>query len=878
MNTSSRPRRAAWPTLAALSSLAAGLSLTGGCDLPTLPADQCGNHVIERGEDCDGVGVGSNTCTATCRLSCTADRACPAGWGCGLDLLCRQPSGELEDFGTAVAMPGDALALADFDGDGRRDVFARQDARFAIAYVDPAGLSPTTTTLSFDAADEFPDVPAIADVDGDGRTDLLLRLEDGISLMRGQADRHLLPTPFRRDPPSDAQPSDLLLSVDVDFRSEAPGDELIAVRDDGIYLLQDPLVTVSERMFSLPAGKHFVTPSLMYSSLIGLGIQLLVANEGGSTVTVLEPFTYAVDPMTGVGTIVPNFEGATVAPTVISLPAGVTVAGAPLVAHMKPNYSESAPDVAIPGSDGALYVAFRTPNTRLFGSAPNATDGVARKLVRRLDGVELTEPPLVLGLFTSDGTSDFVDADGIHVNVCVSNDCGVKIPVAPTDPATLELTTWALPDDPEGWVGAKVTAPNVSGVDFGNLVAWSKKPGFTYFRRTSSYFAAFKFSTRGPIDHVDFGDFNGDGVQDLTYTEPSTRATEADPALRALNVSFGDGVGLPTESVDLGDVGHVDYLFHAHIPDPSKLPDAIDDIYVRDESSGEYFVFRGSTDRAVQSPLELPLVCANPGLLAPSVARVPVLGRFEGGDAVQAAILFQTDTPAGVAWSLWKYDASTSDTDDACATLVGPTGVVAAGATTPGSDDLRALATDLDGDGKDEIVILPVGAGHVIVASFQSGAWALTTLPVEGAANAGSIALLDPSDPTSDVVLVGTDGVAVLWNDRSLAPTATALALRGTGCPERAPDAVFGDTRGVTPIRVDTGADRTLVAVSDEDTLLLSLDATARRLAVEGCVTDELGGGGSAVTSGDVTGDGVDDLVVSRAGATRIFAGVPVVK
>lgn len=856
--------------------MAAGV-LAGACDLPELPADQCGNHIIERGEDCDGVGVGSNTCTATCRLSCTTDRACPGGWGCGIDGLCRQPSGELEDFGSAVAMPGDSLALADFDGDGRRDVFARQDARFAIAYVDPAGLSPTITSLSFDATDEFPDVPAMADVDGDGRTDLLLRLEDGISLMRGQADRHLLPTPFRRNAPGNAEPSDLLLSIDVDFRPEAPGDELVAVRDDGIYLLQDPALTVPVKMYSLQPGKHFVTPALMYTALGDTGLQLLVANEGGSTVTVLEPFTYALDPMTGMTSIVQNFEGGSVPPSVVTLPQGATVGDAPLVAHFKPNYSEQSPDIAVPGADGALYVAFHNQSTRVFTSTPNLGDGLARKLVRTLDGVELTGSPLILGLFSNDITSDFVDADGIHVNVCVPNDCGVKIPVAPGDAATLNLTTWAVPDAPEGWVGAKVTAPNVSGVDFGNIVTWSTKPGFTYFRRTTSYFAAFKFPTRGPIDHVDFGDFNGDGVQDLTYTEPSTRALEADPTVRALNVSFGDGVGLPTESVDLGDVGHVDYLFHARVPDPSKLPDAIDDIYVREATSGEYFVFRGSTDRSVQSPLELAAVCGNPAL-PPSVARVPVLGRFHDGGAVNAAVLFQTEDDAGLQWSLWTYDPSTSDTDEACMSLEGPTSVVAAVATGPGSDDLRAVAADLDRDGKDELVVLPVGAAHVLVASFQGGAWALTTLPVAEAADATSIALLDPSSPASDLVLTGPEGVTILWNDQTLAPTATRLTLRGTSCPERSADAAFGETRSVAPIRIDTGEARTLIAVSDEDSLLLSLDAKARSLLVVGCVTDELGGGGSAVTSGDVTGDGVDDLVVSRAGSTRIFAGIPVVK
>ncbi|MFO0619194.1 MAG: protein kinase [Polyangiaceae bacterium] len=858
--------------------LSAGLLASAGCDsIPELPANQCGNHVIERGEDCDGVGVGSNTCSAACRLTCAADRSCPAGWGCGVDGLCRQPTGELQDFGSSVALPGDALVLADFDGDGRRDVFARQDATFAVAYVDPAGLSPSVTHLSFDASDEFPDIPALGDVDGDGRTDLLLRLEDGISLMRGQPDRHLLPTPYLREPPANALPTDTLLSVDIDPRVDAPGDELVAIRDDGLYLLQD-LATPSAgpvKMFSLdPGKKHYVTPGLHYQNLNVQGLQLLVVDEGGTTVTLFEPFTMTIDPMTGFSTPTPNFEdSAQFPPVTMTLPAGVTAAGPAQVAHMSLSFSESNPDILVPGSDGDMYVLFRIINARQFGSTPNTADNTARHLIRSLDGVELHELPLITGLFSQDGSTDFVDPDGIHVNVCVAGNCGVKFPTVATDPITLDLTTWAVPDGAEGWSGAKVTAPSVNGVDFGSIVAWSSKAGFTYFRRTNSYFAPFKFSTRGPISNVDFGDLNGDGAVDLVYTQRSSRAAEGDTQLQSLNVSFGDALSLPTEAVDFGDVGALDVLFHARLPDPTRLPDAIDDIYARDATTHEYYVFRGSTDRAIQSPLELPIVCSGASL-PKGVARVPSLGRFRAGGAMEAAILFQTEDAAGFHWNLWSYDPASNETEAACTSLVGPLEL-----PSPGSDELRTLAADLDRDGTDELLILPVGASSLFVADRADSGWVLSTITLDGPHT--NLSLLDPTNPSSDVLLRSATGLTVLWNDGTLAPKPSApLALTGTPCPERSADAVFGESRGVTAIRLDPSADagKALLAVSEEDTLLLSLDTKARSVAVDGCITDQLGGGGSAVTSGDVTGDGVEDLVVSRASGTRIFAGVPVVK
>ena len=92
-----------------------------GCnDIPLLSANQCGNHVIERGEDCDGVGVGANVCTPTCRLSCTADRACPAGWGCGVDDVQADRMGIARDFAARhrlhVVLKGYRTLIATPDG------------------------------------------------------------------------------------------------------------------------------------------------------------------------------------------------------------------------------------------------------------------------------------------------------------------------------------------------------------------------------------------------------------------------------------------------------------------------------------------------------------------------------------------------------------------------------------------------------------------------------------------------------------------------------------------------------------------------------------------------------------------------------------------
>ena len=44
------------------------LALASCADLQTLTRNVCGNGIIERGEDCDGIGIDQNTCNAACRL------------------------------------------------------------------------------------------------------------------------------------------------------------------------------------------------------------------------------------------------------------------------------------------------------------------------------------------------------------------------------------------------------------------------------------------------------------------------------------------------------------------------------------------------------------------------------------------------------------------------------------------------------------------------------------------------------------------------------------------------------------------------------------------------------------------------------------------
>lgn len=107
-----------------------------GCGrLPDIAPLECGNGVVEPeiGEQCDlfpddvlgedlKCGDADDQPERRCRYLCDGGAACPVSWGCGRDGVCRIPS---EDFAMRDAFRGvgpGRLWARDFDGDGRLDV------------------------------------------------------------------------------------------------------------------------------------------------------------------------------------------------------------------------------------------------------------------------------------------------------------------------------------------------------------------------------------------------------------------------------------------------------------------------------------------------------------------------------------------------------------------------------------------------------------------------------------------------------------------------------------------------------------------------------------------------------------------------------------
>jgi hypothetical protein len=190
-------------------SLRAGLLALFGASLDCatlekIDTNTCGNGVVdyEKGEDCDGFGRDGAACgkagtPTACKLDCSkaADGSggkCPSGWGCGLDAVCRPPSGT---FGAkaSLAVPADAFKLdvGDFDGDGRLDVLSRArpgvagTSRARVHFVDGAALQTVLVPGSYA-------ISHVADVNGDGLADLPLS-NGGLGVLYGTRQRGFAP-------------------------------------------------------------------------------------------------------------------------------------------------------------------------------------------------------------------------------------------------------------------------------------------------------------------------------------------------------------------------------------------------------------------------------------------------------------------------------------------------------------------------------------------------------------------------------------------------------------------------------------------------------------------------------------------------------------
>jgi hypothetical protein len=190
-------------------------ALVTGCDsFEDIRPGKCGNNIVEpaRGEDCDhfdraGMACRSENvgdpleCRFDCRLrapdgSLAANAAidpgmCSAGWTCGLDGVCRSSSGGFETVGIPLQESAIGLIPGDFNGDTHVDVLSVGTAGISVHFLDQGGAYAQSVHVPISNAQ-----PAVGDLSGDGIDDFTMSTSVGLGVQRGQTSRDLEPVAF----------------------------------------------------------------------------------------------------------------------------------------------------------------------------------------------------------------------------------------------------------------------------------------------------------------------------------------------------------------------------------------------------------------------------------------------------------------------------------------------------------------------------------------------------------------------------------------------------------------------------------------------------------------------------------------------------------
>ncbi len=151
------------------------LVLAIGCtDFTDITRGVCGNGLLEPGEDCD---TESARCVR-CAVTCDEVDDCPSeAYACGNDGFCHAPGGALADPTAPVTFQADDLRVTDLDRDGAGDVIGVSKTSIIVRKGDAVGA--LTSTSSFvTPAQSGP--PAFGDLDGDGTIDVTLTTPDGV--------------------------------------------------------------------------------------------------------------------------------------------------------------------------------------------------------------------------------------------------------------------------------------------------------------------------------------------------------------------------------------------------------------------------------------------------------------------------------------------------------------------------------------------------------------------------------------------------------------------------------------------------------------------------------------------------------------------------
>jgi hypothetical protein len=148
--------------------------LVGCTSFDPITRNVCGNGIVEAGEDCDS---NDPSCIA-CAVACTTAMDCPnTAYTCGADDLCHAPGGTLGQGQVAGAFAVDNYRITDIDQDGIGDVVGMSRSSINVRHGAASGqLSLLESTLTPTQTGPA----SFGNLDGDASLDVAITTPDGI--------------------------------------------------------------------------------------------------------------------------------------------------------------------------------------------------------------------------------------------------------------------------------------------------------------------------------------------------------------------------------------------------------------------------------------------------------------------------------------------------------------------------------------------------------------------------------------------------------------------------------------------------------------------------------------------------------------------------
>jgi hypothetical protein len=890
-----------------------------GCtNLPDIDAGVCGNGVEEADEDCDGTSAscrppGSEN---ACRFDCSPDgngvrRACPTGYGCGLtDDVCRAHSGGFEALASPATGDTFFIATADFDADQRDDVLSVELNTVGVHFSAASGENDQSATLH-----SPPFEPAIGRFSDSGGAGFALA-SGGVSVQRGRLDHTLsagayAPFPVDSDTVAmgiiDAKPATYVNEV------ENLGSEVVAFAPVATSLeVRD--VIKSQDLFTLDVSQSEVTNEIIHADLdpaLRPGEELIVPKPGTDTILIFglasldqpsasymwnaAPNTWTVKLEAPDRLLVPPVVGAKPAPPTVVV-GFVNADGFPDLIALGGNDGDQRMLIALGDGNGQFYSSStlfdaKLPDNRLAPFVAYNLGLLGTKMARG--------QPLAVDDLNGDGIPDLVVEKGINLSV-------------PGSSGNAALWFGVPADFP--WHAAAIG--NFNGDDYPDVVAATHDGRRVDLHvGTSKGFNTTHISTNSKVAGFATGDFDGNLIGDVAVSETVTLADGSKEDV--LSVLFGR-VGGPLEPpMELGRFEKIRQIEAGSVTTFTGELDGVADIGVF-ASSGDTptaALFVGDTQRRIESVFSITHAANTPDEAISFAVRVAA-GNFDGVAPNDDLAIFTTPPPdvpfVDLETRLWLAPAS----GDAELSLATSRESLAIENDTLARCGMMFAALDLGGDELDELVLFGFGAedvpkGKILVAHSiaQDGLHHFQLDPSVDVPEAyiGRVAVLAcgipdeagesaedlPLDGQVQVVDVDGDGhedILSLATEVSPPPSFALvprlmffqnhydgqLDIAGRVTLEIEGGKPDARLRSFVATQLDTDPEPEIVMVLGEKLYRGEIDLGQHRVvdvsSLEGLPQ------GSLLSTGDLNGDGVEDLVIAGSSGVNLARGIPVLR